>query len=145
LWTALKGEIPTGHEINHINGIKIDNRLVNLECVTRKEHGEKTREILNNIGKNAHKNRRNILSIDLNDPVVPSEFLVFKNKNQVAKYYGCSPSLIYHICEGRIKCLDKRYTFTYTDKEPTYLFPDARIGKKNAQKILMIYRLLKER
>lgn len=37
IWEAAVGPIPPGMEINHKNGVKSDNRLVNLEVVT---HGE---------------------------------------------------------------------------------------------------------
>ena len=33
-WEAFKGQIPEGMQINHKNGVKADNRLVNLEVVT---------------------------------------------------------------------------------------------------------------
>lgn len=35
IWTVLKGPIPEGREINHINGVRDDNRLENLEVCTR--------------------------------------------------------------------------------------------------------------
>lgn len=35
IWLVFKGPIPIGKEINHINGIKSDCRLKNLELVTR--------------------------------------------------------------------------------------------------------------
>lgn len=35
VWEAVHGPIPAGLEINHRNGRKIDNRLANLELVTR--------------------------------------------------------------------------------------------------------------
>lgn len=38
IWEATNGPIPEGMEINHINGIKNDNRLANLEVVTRSEN-----------------------------------------------------------------------------------------------------------
>lgn len=38
VWISFNGKIPNGKEINHINGIKHDNRLCNLELATRKEN-----------------------------------------------------------------------------------------------------------
>jgi len=44
IWQHLNGEIPDGMEINHINGIRNDNRPENLELVTNsqnKVHGHR--------------------------------------------------------------------------------------------------------
>lgn len=38
MWLANRGEIPDGTEINHRNRVRDDNRLVNLEVVTRTEN-----------------------------------------------------------------------------------------------------------
>lgn len=38
VWKAFKGDIPKGFVINHINGIKSDNRLINLECITQSDN-----------------------------------------------------------------------------------------------------------
>jgi hypothetical protein len=38
MWIAHRGPIPSGRVINHLNGIKRDNRLVNLECVTQRQN-----------------------------------------------------------------------------------------------------------
>lgn len=38
IWFYFNGEIPEGYEIDHINGIKNDNRLENLRCVTHTEN-----------------------------------------------------------------------------------------------------------
>lgn len=38
VYETFKGEIPKGYQINHINGIKTDNRIENLEVCTRSEN-----------------------------------------------------------------------------------------------------------
>jgi|JI10StandDraft_1071094.scaffolds.fasta_scaffold08998_15 hypothetical protein len=43
---AFIGEIPNGHQINHINGKKDDNRLVNLEIVSPSQNLRHRHEVL---------------------------------------------------------------------------------------------------
>lgn len=38
VYVTFNGEVPQGYEIDHINGIKTDNRLENLRCVTHKDN-----------------------------------------------------------------------------------------------------------
>jgi hypothetical protein len=38
VWETVNGPVPNGMLIHHINGVKGDDRLENLQCVTRTEH-----------------------------------------------------------------------------------------------------------
>lgn len=45
VWFAFKGPIPDGKEINHKNGVKIENRISNLEVLTTKENNAHARAL----------------------------------------------------------------------------------------------------
>lgn len=47
IWMLVHGEWPE-HEIDHINGDKTDNRLVNLRCVDRATNGKNLKRKSNN-------------------------------------------------------------------------------------------------
>ena len=52
VWVEHYGEIPKGYIVHHINGNKTDNRIDNLEIMTRKEHC-----LLHGADKNLEKGR----------------------------------------------------------------------------------------
>ncbi|MFI8352597.1 HNH endonuclease [Streptomyces cyaneofuscatus] len=43
VWEAFRGPIPDGHQIDHINRVRHDNRLTNLQCLSVKDHAAKDR------------------------------------------------------------------------------------------------------
>jgi hypothetical protein len=50
IWIVANGDIPDKIEINHKNGIKWDNRLINLELTTKSGNALHSRRILGNKG-----------------------------------------------------------------------------------------------
>ena len=45
VWEAFNSPIPDGYEIDHINTIRYDNRLVNLRLVTSKENSNNPKTV----------------------------------------------------------------------------------------------------
>lgn len=63
---AFVGECPDGHQVNHINGDKSDNRLVNLEYITPKQNIRHSIDVIKTRkkeGGNAKLNEHNIRTI----------------------------------------------------------------------------------
>lgn len=58
IYNTFIGEIPKGYVLDHINGIRDDNRLVNLRCVTQSEN-------MYNAQRNGHRGQKRIAQFDL--------------------------------------------------------------------------------
>lgn len=58
IYNTFVGEIPKGMVLDHINGIRDDNRLENLRCVTQSEN-------MHNAQKNGHKGQHKVAQYDL--------------------------------------------------------------------------------
>lgn len=97
IWEAHVGPIPDGMEINHINGVKTDNRLLNLELCTKSENtlhkfrvlGHRSRgRPLPGSGNHAAK----LTEVDI--PIIRKMARDGLNYHQIASRYPVSPEMI---------------------------------------------------
>lgn len=64
------GEIPEGMVIDHINGIRDDNRIENLRCITQSENAM-------NAQSNGHKCQHKVGQYEINSDVLIKEYPSF--------------------------------------------------------------------
>lgn len=95
VWEAFNGHIPEGLQVNHINEVKTDNRLSNLNLMTAKENtnwGSRNERISKNCSKP-------VLQFTL-DNILVKEFLSII---QIERELGFSCGNIVNCCKGRYK------------------------------------------
>jgi hypothetical protein len=92
VWTYIVGQIPSGVEINHVNGVRSDNRLSNLELVTRRENCIHARDV---IGRSTFK-----LSRELAERV-RARSAAGVSRSDLASAFGVSRHAINDVIAGR--------------------------------------------
>lgn len=91
VWIAFNGQIPEGLQVNHINEVKTDNRLSNLNLMTAKEN--------TNWGSRNERISKPVLQFTL-DNILVKEFL---STIQIERELGFSCGNIVNCCKGRYK------------------------------------------
>lgn len=100
VWIAFNGPIPEGYEINHINECCTDNRLDNLNLLTRREnnnwgtHNRKMAEKLTN-GKKS----KWVIKLSLNNEILH----FYPSTKQVKRELGYDHGYISKCCNGKHK------------------------------------------
>lgn len=90
VYEAFNGEIPDGMEVNHINEIKTDNSVWNLNLMTRKEN--------NNYGKRTEKCSNPVLQLTLDGELVREW-----SSTQECGRNGFSQGCVSACCRGEFK------------------------------------------
>lgn len=99
VWEAFKGHIPQGMQINHMNEIKTDNRLINLSLTTIKENcnwGTRNKR-LSEVQLNDKKKSKPVLQYDLEGRLIG----VFESAHEAARRTGITRAAISNACRAQ--------------------------------------------
>lgn len=111
VWIAFNGRIPEGYEVNHINEVKTDNRLSNLNLMTAKENMNWGTRNARSAKKHINgKKSKAVLQFDLNDNFIKE----YPSIRQVERELGFAQPNISACCNGKYK---QMYGFKWKYKE----------------------------
>ena len=100
VWITFNGLIPQGMQVNHINEVKTDNRLENLNLMTPKENVNYGTGIERSHNKQINgKCSKPVLQYDLQDNLIKE----FPSLIQVYRELGFSYGHIGDCCKGKLK------------------------------------------
>lgn len=92
IWISVHGVIPDGYVIDHINNVKSDNRIDNLQLLTPSQNSNKAR--LDGLYKSGLDNKATKLDPDLKDEIAFLYEYSDLTMRQLAELYGVSKSRI---------------------------------------------------
>ena len=108
VWAAFYGEIPQNMEVNHINEIKTDNRLNNLNLLKHKDNmtwGTRLERLKSTMTNNPKKSKR-IIQYDCYLDIIKE----YPSISEAARETGYSIGNICMCCQGRLK---QAYGYTW--------------------------------
>ena len=98
VYEAFNGTIPEGLQVNHINEVKSDNRLSNLNLMTAKENSNWGTRNERRVKKQINgKKSKPVLQYDLNDNLVKK----YPSAHQVERETGFDNGYIIACCKGK--------------------------------------------
>lgn len=111
VWSAFNGQIPEGLQVNHINEIKTDNRLENLNLMTCKENINYGTGIERRAKKQINgKKSKPVLQFTLEGILIKE----YPSTKQVERELGFAQGNIVKCCKGKLKTA---YNYKWKYKE----------------------------
>lgn len=104
IWESFNGQITGNLQVNHINGVKSDNRLENLEVVTPSENRLHAVHVLGKKpvpGKKGDESPNSILKY-ADIPRIKELVQEGLNQREVADLFGIHPSVISRVLSGKV-------------------------------------------
>ena len=102
VYISFMGEIPEGYEVNHINEIKTDNRLENLNILTRAgnnrwgTHYERVSKAMKGRLLNRSDQSKKIVQLNRNGEIIH----IYPSLAEAERKTGVSDSSIWGVCNG---------------------------------------------
>ena len=121
VWECFNGLIPEGKVIDHINNIKDDNRLCNLQMMTQQENCKKSAQERDYtfVAKN-HQNKKCVKATNTNT----NEVSYYNSLYAVQQHHGINAGIVKMVCENLNRCKtgvskkdNHHYKFQYVKKE----------------------------
>lgn len=100
VWYALHGTIPDDKTVNHLNGVKSENRPSNLELATPSEQAIHARKVLGKVRQNGARNNNAKLSQKVVE-VIRSRRLAGESLKSIAKDFGISDRTVSKVALGK--------------------------------------------
>ena len=121
VYECFNGIIPDGKVIDHINNIKDDNRLCNIQLMTQQENCKKSakRRDYTFVSKN-HQNKKCVKAIDCDT----KEVSYYNSMYAIQQHVGINAGIVKMVCD-KINCCktgiskkdNHRYEFEYVNKQ----------------------------
>lgn len=99
VWIAIHGIPAKGLEVDHINNIKTDNRIANLQLLTRQSNTQKAER--DGRRRHIHETKRKIPKGDW--PLIYEAHRSGQSQRQIARRYGVTQVAIWRILNGKNK------------------------------------------